>query len=95
MLRSKPTLSILQKSYDESYLTCSTAVYYESQVRANPAAVRLLADLLDLPRGTRPKPRDVGDLLWNKSTSTTPISPCRATGPNQGLRNPCSTVYGN
>lgn len=25
-------LSILQKTYDESYLTCSTAVYYESQV---------------------------------------------------------------
>jgi hypothetical protein len=28
------TLSILQKTYDESYLTCSTAVYYESQVGA-------------------------------------------------------------
>lgn len=23
----------LQKTYDESYLTCSTAVYYEGQVR--------------------------------------------------------------
>lgn len=25
-------MSVLQKTYDESYLTCSTAVYYESQV---------------------------------------------------------------
>ncbi len=31
MLRSKP-LTILQKTYDDSYLSCSTAVYYESQV---------------------------------------------------------------
>jgi len=32
MLRSNKTAaSVLQKTYDESYLTCSTAVYYESQ----------------------------------------------------------------
>ncbi len=30
--RTATALSILQKTYDESYLTCSTAVYYESQV---------------------------------------------------------------
>jgi hypothetical protein len=30
--RTASALSILQKTYDESYLTCSTAVYYESQV---------------------------------------------------------------
>ncbi|KJZ70405.1 hypothetical protein HIM_10209 [Hirsutella minnesotensis 3608] len=30
MLRSKP-LTVLQKTYDDSYLSCSTAVYYESQ----------------------------------------------------------------
>ncbi|EAQ92216.1 hypothetical protein CHGG_00451 [Chaetomium globosum CBS 148.51] len=29
--RTATALSILQKTYDESYLTCSTAVYYESQ----------------------------------------------------------------
>ena len=35
MLRNSTSksLSILQKTYDESYLTCSTAVYYENQVR--------------------------------------------------------------
>lgn len=27
-------LSILQKTYDECYMRCSTAVYYESQVCA-------------------------------------------------------------
>ena len=31
MLRNK-TLAVLQKTYDDSYLSCSTAVYYESQV---------------------------------------------------------------
>lgn len=36
MLRSKATLPALQKTYDESYLTCSTAVYYEGQVSAHP-----------------------------------------------------------
>lgn len=25
-------LSVLQKTYDDSYLSCSTAVYHESQV---------------------------------------------------------------
>lgn len=30
--RTATALSILQKTYDESYLTCSTAVYYESKV---------------------------------------------------------------
>lgn len=35
MLRSKATLPALQKTYDESYLTCSTAVYYEGQVSAH------------------------------------------------------------
>jgi hypothetical protein len=33
MRTSKATISMLQKAYDESYLTCSTAVFYESQVR--------------------------------------------------------------
>ncbi|KAK3375966.1 P-loop containing nucleoside triphosphate hydrolase protein [Lasiosphaeria ovina] len=31
MLRNRSAAPILQKTYDESYLTCSTAVYYESQ----------------------------------------------------------------
>jgi hypothetical protein len=30
---SARNLSTLQKTYDESYLKCSTAVYYESQVK--------------------------------------------------------------
>jgi hypothetical protein len=34
--RTATALSILQKTYDESYLTCSTAVYYESQVGSRP-----------------------------------------------------------
>ena len=32
MLRNRTAASVLQKAYDESYLTCSTAVYYEGQV---------------------------------------------------------------
>lgn len=31
MLRNK-VFTALQKTYDDSYLSCSTAVYYESQV---------------------------------------------------------------
>ncbi|KAK3950214.1 P-loop containing nucleoside triphosphate hydrolase protein [Pseudoneurospora amorphoporcata] len=31
MLRNRSAASVLQKTYDESYLTCSTAVYYEGQ----------------------------------------------------------------
>jgi hypothetical protein len=34
--RTATAASILQKTYDESYLTCSTAVYYESQVGTRP-----------------------------------------------------------
>jgi len=38
MLRSNKTaVSVLQKTYDESYLTCSTAVYYEGQGNENEA----------------------------------------------------------
>lgn len=35
--RTATAVSILQKTYDESYLTCSTAVYYESQGNENEA----------------------------------------------------------
>lgn len=31
MLRNRSAASVLQKTYDEGYLTCSTAVYYEGQ----------------------------------------------------------------
>lgn len=39
--RAATALSTLQKTYDESYLTCSTAVYYESQVGARQLSVDL------------------------------------------------------
>ncbi|KAK4136222.1 AAA-domain-containing protein [Trichocladium antarcticum] len=39
-------LSILQKTYDESYLTCSTAVYYESQGN-EPEAMRCWRQALE------------------------------------------------
>jgi hypothetical protein len=42
-LRTATALSVLQKTYDESYLTCSTAVYYESQVGD------MMANLIDFP----------------------------------------------
>lgn len=32
MLRNR-ALAVLQKTYDDSYLSCSTAIYYEGQVR--------------------------------------------------------------
>lgn len=34
MSRNK-ALSVLQKTYDDTYLSCSTAVYHESQVSAS------------------------------------------------------------
>lgn len=43
MMRNK-ALAVLQKTYDDSYLSCSTAVYYEGQVsdvppRTTPAII--------------------------------------------------------
>lgn len=42
MLRNKAALPVLQKTYDESYLTCTTAVYYEGQV-CSAQVLRFLA----------------------------------------------------
>lgn len=47
MLRgTKSPATLLQKTYDESYLTCSTAVYYESQGN-EPEAMRCWRQALD------------------------------------------------
>jgi hypothetical protein len=54
MLRSKTALSTLQKTYDESYLNCSTAVYYESQVISAtyiPSFLHPLCSVLTLGSG--------------------------------------------
>lgn len=37
MMRTKPSTA-MQKTYDECYLICSTAVYFESQVSLTPAS---------------------------------------------------------
>jgi len=43
MMRAKPA-NTMQKCYDDCYLICSTAVYFESQVRLS-----LLLDMCALP----------------------------------------------
>ncbi len=36
MLRKSAPASSMQKTYDECYLICSTAIYFEGQVRTRP-----------------------------------------------------------
>lgn len=38
MMRKAPATS-MQKTYDECYLICSTAIYFEGQVRSEEAAL--------------------------------------------------------
>lgn len=45
MMRSK-TASSMQKTYDDCYLICSTAIYFESQVGAGLRDENMLIDLM-------------------------------------------------
>jgi hypothetical protein len=85
MMRNK-TASSFQKTYDDCYLICATAVYYEGQVRfpivdANYQAPEKIYDRIESPadgivphcRGMKPKPYDHGDQPWTRFTTTMPI----------------------
>ena len=65
MMRNKPSSS-MQKTYDECYLVCSTAVYFEAQVgKPEPdhhVKNIIEADLLMTARTTRAKHCDPGVL---------------------------------
>src|SRR5450432_781151 len=83
MMRSN-TASALQKTYDECYLVCSTAVYYESQVcllgtckgcqtkQSLPMLLLCAGDYLltDISREMKPKLYDHGDRPLTKYTTT-------------------------
>jgi hypothetical protein len=69
MMRNKPASS-MQKTYDECYLICSTAVYFEGQVRwRNTSCERYNTDTSSC-RTMRPKPYARGGLLSTRSTTT-------------------------
>ena len=58
MSRNK-TLAALQKTYDDSYLSCSTAVYHESQVstrRYRSMPLPLVGSCPFSPQSRRPFP---------------------------------------
>jgi hypothetical protein len=48
MMRNKASSS-MQKTYDECYLICSTAVYFEGQVSALQA-YRMICEIVELTR---------------------------------------------
>lgn len=76
MLRNK-AFTVLQKTYDDSYLSCSTAVYYEGQVCLPGECVFAWGSILlmtrhVLSRETSSRPCAIGGMLSTTSTSITP-----------------------
>lgn len=74
MLRNKAALPVLQKTYDESYLTCSTAVYYEGQVSRRTMAQCIISlsisleSILLTKKLMHPGKRKRGDALLENRT---------------------------
>ena len=90
-MRNK-TSSSLQKTYDECYLICSTAVYFEGQVSIDvlleaPEEIldreRKVTDCANLDRVMKRKHCDHGVQLLTKYTITMHIAYPQATCQNQ------------
>ena len=79
-MRSSNPASSMQKTYDQCYITCSTAVYFEKNVRILPCS--LSSGLRTRPhktcsqnvRTTRRKPFGHGARLSTKSITTMPFA---------------------
>jgi hypothetical protein len=73
MMRKSGAAS-MQKCYDEGYLSCSLAVYYESQVRFSLAMTTPIALVANLHRITKQKPFAPGAPPSTRSTTTMPTN---------------------
>jgi hypothetical protein len=100
MMRKSPSAS-MQKTYDECYLICSTAIYFEGQVssetddpRALPSFDRSGHDVLtpsSLPRTTKPKRCAPGGMPSIRSTTTMPTNYRPHGCPDPRPKRPCMT----
>lgn len=90
MMRPRPADS-LQKTYDECYLACSTAVYFEGQVSS---LVRLPLPDAHCIRTTKTKHYGPGEPPSRLSTITMPVEYRRTIPRNPKPRKPCRTPSG-
>lgn len=95
-MRNKASSS-MQKTYDECYLVCSTAVYFEGQVcNGNSSAwfIDLLADHDPFDRIMKPRPYGHGVLHSIRSTTTMLTGSRQTTSQNQKPRGRCRNHFG-
>lgn len=84
-MRSSNPFPAMQKTYDDCFLTCSTAVYFEGQAsipQSTPqegCAYRYLRTY----RTTKPKHYAHGETRWTKYTTTTPTKGLLGIGREQ------------
>jgi hypothetical protein len=87
-----------QKAYDEAFLACSTAVYFEGQVSANTEAeAKRCKDHIDAVYGRtmRKKLCGRGRLHLITSTTTMPVATPPRTVQPRPQRKPFSNLYDN
>lgn len=79
-----------QKAYDEAFLACSTAVYFEGQVRSRWKPLGIICSTNSACcRTTRRKLCDPGRRLSTTSATTTPAATPRRTAPPPKQNGPC------
>ena len=96
MMRNKASSS-MQKTYDECYLVCSTAVYFEGQVRSSTSSLLSIdcpADHRFRDRITKQKRYDHGVRHSIRSTTTMPTGSRRIISQNQRPRERCRNHSG-
>ena len=96
MMRNKASSS-MQKTYDECYLVCSTAVYFEGQVcssSSSPPSIRPCADRHLLDRTTKQRRYAHGVLHSIRSTITMLTGSRQTTSRSRRLRGRCRNLFG-
>lgn len=87
----------MQKTYDECYLVCSTAVYFEGQVCSSSCSERSIDTPTDynlLHRITKQRHYGHGVLHSIKSTTTTLTGSRQTTSQSQRPRGRCRNHFG-
>ena len=95
-MRNKASSS-MQKTYDECYLVCSTAVYFEGQVCSSASSPRSIDPATDQHfqnRIMKQRHYDHGVLHSTKSTTTMLTGSRQTISLNQRPREPCKNRFG-
>ena len=95
-MRNKASSS-MQKTYDECYLVCSTAVYFEGQVCCSSSSRRSMDPTADqnlLDRTTKQKLYGHGVLHSIRFTTTMPTESRQIISQSQRPRGPCRNHSG-